>query len=169
MIGTILTKLHTRRAAPLIALLVSGGLLVGAWTFQYGFGYAPCQMCYWQRHAHKAVLAVAAVWLILRAIGVKAEAILKWVLVAALLVSFFYAAWHTGVEYGIFEAPPTCLGGDLGTLAVDGNDPLAFLDKNIRPPACSEAVWHFLGLSMAGWNAVVSLISAGWIATSKVK
>lgn len=167
MIASTLKTLHTRRAAPIVALLVSGGLLIGAWTFQYGFGYMPCQMCYWQRHAHKAVLALAAIWLILRAGGVKAEAILKWAVVAALLVSFFYAAWHMGVEYGILDAPPTCLAGDMGTLAVDTTDPLAFLDSNIRPPACSEAVWHFLGLSMAGWNAVISLITAGWIATSK--
>lgn len=167
MIGSILKTLHTRRMAPLVALLVSGGLLVGAWIFQYGFGYVPCTMCYWQRHAHKAVLAVAALWLILRALGVKADAILRWVIVAALLVSFYFAAWHVGVEYGIFDAPDTCAAGNLGTLAVDPDDPLAFLDNNIRPPACSEAVWHFLGLSMAGWNAAVSLISALWIATSK--
>jgi disulfide bond formation protein DsbB len=169
MIGSWLKTLHAHRAAPLVALLVSGGLLVGAWIFQYGFGYVPCQMCYWQRHAHKAVLAVAVLWFILRAFGVKVEAIMKWVVVAAFLVSFYFAAWHMGVEYGIFEAPPTCLAGNLGTLAVDSNDPLAFLDNNIRPPACSEAVWHFLSLSMAGWNALISLISALWIATSKVK
>lgn len=169
MIGSTLKKLHTRRAAPLVAVLVSGGLMIGAWIFQYGFGYVPCQMCYWQRHTHKIVLAVAVLWFVLRGFGVKAEAIMKWLVVAALLLSFYYAAWHMGVEYGIFEAPPTCAAGNLGTLAIDTNDPLAFLDSTIRPPACSEAVWHFLGLSMAGWNAVISLISAVWIATSKVK
>lgn len=166
MIST-LKSLHTRRMAPLVGLLVSGGLLIGAWTFQYGFGYVPCTMCYWQRHAHKAVLAIAAIWLGLRVVGVKAEALFKWAVVAALLLSFGLAAWHVGVEYGIFPAPDTCSAGNLGTLSVDTEDPLAFLDQNIRPPACSEAVWHFLGLSMAGWNAAVSLISALWVATSK--
>jgi len=82
-------------------------------------------------------------------------------------VSFGIAAWHVGVEYGIFEAPQTCAAGDGTIPAVNADDPMAFLDKSIKPPACSEAVWHFLGLSMAGWNALISLIGAGWIATSK--
>jgi len=169
MILSLFKSLHTQRAAPYVALLISSGLLAGAWIFQYGFGYAPCTMCYWQRHAHKAVLGVTALWLILRAIGVKAEAILRWAVIIALLVSFGYAAWHVGVEYGILDAPPTCVGGGITMPEIDPNDPLSFLDGGIKPPACSEAVWHFLGLSMAGWNAVISLIGAGWIATSRSK
>ena len=164
-----LRHLHSRRAAPWIALALSGGLLVGAWIFQYGFGYLPCQMCYWQRHAHKAVLALAALWLVLRAIGVEAAEMLRWAVVIALLVSFGLAAWHVGVENGWLEAPPTCLAGSLTVAEVDPNDPLAFLSEPVKPPACSEAVWHFLGLSMAGWNAALSLIGAIWIATSKLK
>jgi disulfide bond formation protein DsbB len=27
----------------------------------------------------------------------------------------------------------------------------------LRPPACDKAAWVFLGISMAGWNALVSL------------
>ncbi len=167
MIVSVLKSLHTNRAAPVVALLVSGGLLIGAWTFQYGFGYAPCTMCYWQRHAHKAVLGLAALWLGLRAIGVKAEALLKWAVVLAFLISFGIAAWHVGVEFGLLEGPKSCSGGTLAMPDVNADDPLAFLDETIRPPACSEAVWHFLGLSMAGWNAAVSLITALWVATSR--
>jgi len=55
--------------APVFALLISGGLLVGAWTFQYGFDYPPCTMCYWQRHAHKIVLLIAGISLALSAAG----------------------------------------------------------------------------------------------------
>ncbi len=162
-------RLHTRRAAPWVALALSGGLLVGAWIFQYGFGYYPCQMCYWQRHAHKAVLGLAALWLILRAMGVEAAEMLRWAVALALLVSFGLAAWHVGVEYGWLDAPPTCTAGDMTIPDVDPNDPLGFLSGSVRPPACSEAVWHFLGLSMAGWNAALSLIGAVWVATSKAK
>lgn len=158
---------HSNRFAPWAALLLSGGLLAGAWVFQYGFGYAPCTMCYWQRHAHKAVLGLAALWLILRAVGVEAAEMLRWAVAAALLVSFGYAAWHVGVEFGWLEAPATCSAGSAFVPDVDSNDPLAFLNKSIKPPACSEAVWHFLGLSMAGWNALVSLMGALWVATCK--
>lgn len=162
-------SLLSRRAAPWLALALSGGLLGGAYIFQYGLGYAPCQMCYWQRHAHKAVLGAAALWLGLRAMGVDAAEMLKWAVVAALLVSFGLAAWHVGVEFGWLDAPATCAAGDAFVADVDPNDPLAFLEKSIKPPACSEAVWHFLGLSMAGWNALLSLIGAGLVAISKAK
>jgi len=160
-------RIRSTRAAPWVALAISGGLLVGAWIFQYGFDYLPCQMCYWQRHAHKGVLGIAVLWLGLRAVGVEAAEILRWAVVLALLVSFGLAIWHVGVEYGIFDAPPTCSAGSTFIPEVDPDDPLGFLDVTVRPPACSEAVWHFLGLSMAGWNALVSLIGAVWIATSK--
>jgi disulfide bond formation protein DsbB len=159
--------LHSSRIAPWIALLVSGGLLGGAWIFQYGFGYLPCTMCYWQRHAHKAVLGIAALWLVLRAVGVEAAEILRWAVVLALLVSFGLAAWHVGVEFGWLEAPATCAAGPIHVPEVDPDNPLGFLNEPVKPPACSEAVWHFLGLSMAGWNAAVSLIGALWLATSK--
>lgn len=160
-------RIRSTRAAPWVALAISGGLLVGAWIFQYGFNYLPCQMCYWQRHAHKGVLGIAVLWLGLRAFGVEAAEVLRWAVMLALLVSFGLAIWHVGVEYGIFDAPPTCSAGSTFIPEVDPDDPLGFLNVTVRPPACSEAVWHFLGLSMAGWNALVSLIGAVWIATSK--
>ena len=77
MISSLFKTLHSRSAAPWIALLLSGGLLGGAWIFQYGFGYFPCTMCYWQRHAHKVVLGIAVLWLILRTLGVEAAEILR--------------------------------------------------------------------------------------------
>ena len=161
-----------RRGAPWAALALSGGLLIGAWTFQYGFGYLPCTMCYWQRHAHKAVLGLAALWLILRKLGIEAAEILRWAVTIALLVSFGLAAWHVGVEFGVLEGPKACAAGAIHVPEIDPNNPLGFLDAPVQPPACSEAVWHFLGLSMAGWNAALSLIGAlligaGGIATSK--
>jgi len=161
------SRMKSRQAAPWIALALSGGLLVGAWIFQYGFGYLPCTMCYWQRHAHKVVLGLAALWLVLRAMGVEAAESLRWAVALALLVSFGIAAWHMGVEYGWLEGPKSCSAGSTFVPEVDPANPLGFLDTKVQPPACSEAVWHFLGLSMAGWNAAVSLIGAMWIATSK--
>jgi len=135
-------------------------LLVGAWTFQYGFGYMPCTMCYWQRHAHKIVLFIAALSLALSAAGNGHTKLFNYLLVLAFLGSVGMAFWHVGVEYKWWEGPKTCSagGGELG--GFDPNDPLGGLDKKIKPPACTEAVWHFLGLSMAAWNAIISLIGA---------
>ena len=146
--------------APWLAMLMSGGLLVGAWTFQYGFGYPPCTMCYWQRHAHKVVLAIAVVALALKVTGKPMPKLFNSLLALAFLGSAYMAFWHMGVEYKIFEGPQTCAAG--GSLdAFDPNDPLGGLDKKIKGPACSEALWHFLGLSMAAWNGIISLFGAG--------
>ena len=150
----------TAKQAPYLAIALSGGLLVGAWIFQYGFGYAPCTMCYWQRHAHKAVLAIAVISLIIRFYKPNFLKAFIWLTALALLVSFIIAFWHVGVEYKWWEGPKTCSGGGGALSTFDVNDPLAALDNKIRPPACTEAVWHFLGLSMAAWNAVFSLIGA---------
>jgi len=142
----------TVKQAPLFALLLSGGLLIGAWIFQYGFGYSPCQMCYWQRHVHKVVLILAVIALLLQ--GKTSPKLWAGLLAVALLGSVAMAVWHVGVEYKWWEGPKTCSGAvpDLDT-----SDLLGALDKPIRPPSCSEAVWHFLGLSMAAWNAIISL------------
>jgi len=152
----------TAKHAPVLAIVLSSGLLIGAWIFQYGFGYAPCTMCYWQRHAHKVVLGVAALALVTGLYKPAAQKWLIWLTVLALLVSAGIAFWHVGVEYKWWDGPKTCAGGGaLG--AFDPNDPLGGLDQKIRPPACSDAVWHFLGLSMAAWNAIASLLGAAVI------
>ena len=152
----------TPKYMPIWALLLSLGLLCGAWIFQYGFGYAPCQMCYWQRHAHKIVIGAALLGIIIGFIGKPDVRVINALIVLALLGSAAMALWHVGVEYKWWEGPKTCAGGkvDLGAIG-SGKDLLDSLNDPVKPPACSEAVWHLLGLSMAGWNMVIS--SAGAI------
>jgi len=159
----MLSNILTRHNIPWIALILSSGLLIGAWIFQYGFGYAPCTMCYWQRHAHKVIIALAILHLVLRAIGhKKAEPLLIGLIILAFLGSAAVAFFHVGVEYKWWEGPKTCSGGGIksGLPEIDPNDPLAILDKPISGPSCSDAVWHFIGLSMAAWNAIASFSGA---------
>ncbi len=145
---------------PIIALLISSGLLIGAWIFQYGFGYPPCQMCYWQRHAHKAVIGIAALAIVDQITGGRFRKVGLWLIALAFLVSFGLAFWHVGVEYKWWEGPKTCMGGGGDIDLIDPGSLLDSLSDPIKLPACSDALWHFLGLSMAGWNALISLISA---------
>ena len=146
---------------PIMALLLSGGLLGGAWFFEYVLHYAPCQMCYWQRHAHKTVLAIAAIAIGLALAGKRYPRAFALLLGLAFLVSFGLAFWHVGVEYKWWEGPKTCMAG--GTLDIDLiDDPTKFWEQadKAKPPACSDAAWWFLGLSMAGWNAAASFAGA---------
>jgi disulfide bond formation protein DsbB len=154
----------TRRRAPyhysLFALALSAGLLIGAWVFEYGFGYAPCQMCYWQRHAHKAVIVIAALsafWQFSRGEDLRPAAML---IIAAFLLSAGLALWHVGVEQGLIEALPSCTGGAVDLSAIGEGDLLGSLDKKIKPPACSEVAWALFGISMAGYNALLSVLGA---------
>ncbi len=148
-----------------LALLLSSSLLIGAWIFQYGFGYAPCQMCYWQRHAHKAVIGVSLlviIWQLAKGEGLRPSArkMGTGLIILAFLGSAFLALWHTGVELGYIEALPSCSGGDVDVDAIRNTDLLGSLEKKIKPPACSEVPWSLFGVSMAGYNAIFSLLGA---------
>ena len=149
---------------------LSLGLLVGAWVFQYGLGYAPCVMCYWQRYAHMGVIGVALAVLGYRAAFGRGRGLPTGLgpalLVLALLGSAGLGLYHVGVEQGVFAGPQLCAADVGGRLEYDLDDPLAALDGPVSGPSCSDVVWSFLGLSMAGWNALLSLSGAlgvAWI------
>ncbi len=150
----------TSRTWPYLALLISSSMLIGAWIFQYGFDYAPCLMCYWQRHAHKVVIGVAATAIAFN-IARKGSPRFWLILIAlAFLGSFAVAFWHVGVEYKWWEGPKVCSASAVDLDDIRTDNLLESLSGPIKMPACSEAVWHFLGLSMAGWNALISLGAA---------
>ncbi len=135
-------------------------MLCSAWAFQYIGGLAPCQMCYWQRHGHKAVLAVSAaviLMLILRS-DVKYLRVGLALIALAFAVSAGLGVWHMGVEYKWWEGPKTCMSGPMGPITMEGFKDS--LNKPIKMPDCSDIVWSLLGLSMAGWNALVSGVAA---------
>ena len=155
----------TASKMPFVALLISSALLGGAWFFQYGLGYAPCQMCYWQRHAHKAVIAVALAGGLIHYKAKTGLRLTNLLLILAFLVSAGLALWHVGVEYKWWEGPKSCAVGLINPGHIpSGQALLESLNNPVKPPACSDAVWHFLGLSMAGWNMLISLASAAIIA-----
>lgn len=142
--------------ALLISLAASGGLLVGAHAFEAA-GYAPCELCLDQREAHWAALAIALPGFIaakfLKARLAAVAAVGATALVYA--VSAGLAFYHTGVEWEFWPGPATCSGiGDLGAVTV--GDLSDALDDPAKGPSCVYAQWRFLGLSMAGYNMLVS-------------
>lgn len=135
-------------------------LLGGAFVFQ-ALGYAPCKMCIWQRYPHAVAIALGAV-----AVFVPFSALV--VLAAlAVLTTAAIGGYHMGVEQGWWAGPSSCSAGAIDTL-----DPDALFDQIMAAPLirCDEIAWAFAGLSMAGWNMVISLILAAiWIAALRVK
>jgi len=135
-----------------LLLTAAGGslaLLLGAFAFQYLGGLAPCKMCLWQRWPHAA--AVLAGLLALTLPG----RILPLAGAAAAATSAGLGLYHTGVERGWWEGPTTCTSGPVGGLS-----PEDLLNQILAAPIvrCDEVAWSMLGLSMASWNAVLSLL-----------
>jgi disulfide bond formation protein DsbB len=135
-----------RRRLVLLAAFGSAALLIGAYIFQ-SLGYAPCQMCLWQRYPHGAAIALGVVFLFAPLLVVPLLG------AVAALATAGIGVFHTGVERGWWEGPTSCSGGDIGDLS-----PEALLDQIMTAPLvrCDEVAWQLMGLSMASWNAVLS-------------
>src|SRR5688500_13537620 len=142
-----MTSLQQARA---LALLVPAALLAAAFGFEHIGGLYPCEYCWWQRWAHLAALAFAL--LSLAPMADKGRS-LVWLAAAAMLVSGGIGAYHAGVEARIFAGFSQCASaGGGGTTA-------ELLEEIMSRPLirCDEVQWSFLGISMAGWNAIVSI------------
>ncbi|MDP5103504.1 MAG: disulfide bond formation protein B [Erythrobacter sp.] len=136
--------------ARLLAVLVPAGLLGGAYIAQYGFGLLPCEMCWWQRYPHFAALGIGAMAFFLKPAQV-------WTALAglAILTSGLIGGFHAGIEYGWWEGITSC--STLPT-TIDVMDPSAA--PSIR---CDVAPWDLFGISLAGFNFVISGISGAAI------
>ena len=147
-----------REAGRLIALLLPLALLGGALGSQYFGGLYPCEMCYWQRWPHGAAAVLAALALTAPAQAQRSR-ILVLLAAIAIAVSGAIGVYHAGVELGIFEGFTTC------TTTAKAASPDELLKKLMKVPLirCDQVQWSFLGISMAGWNAILSLSGAAAI------
>ena len=141
----------SRNRAVLLAGLGSLGLLIGALLFQYVGDMAPCKMCYWQRYPHVGAIIIAGIILI-TGIGVFAVVGLLSALITAGIGGF-----HAGVERGWWEGPQSCTSTSIDNLSTE-----ELLAQIMSAPMvrCDEIPWQMFGLSMAGWNMVVSICLA---------
>ena len=143
----------SNKLAQRLALGIPAIALGFAYTSQYGFGLFPCEMCWWQRWPHFAAIALALV-------STVSTSKRPWIALAALAIAVSGAigVFHAGVEYGWWKGVTACT-----NMPEAGGDPLEAI-FNAPIVRCDIAPFHFLGLSMAGWNALVSLGTAAAIA-----
>jgi disulfide bond formation protein DsbB len=143
------------RHAPAVLLIGSGGLLLGALFFQYVLDMPPCPLCHWQRYPHIAVVMLAAGALAMPAAR-------PWLLALtglALLGTAGIGVFHAGVEQKWWEGLAVC--ESAGGAPISIGDITRGFDR--RPPArCDQIPWSLFGLSMAAWNAVLSLALASY-------
>ena len=140
--------------AAAVVLAAALFMIIGALVFEHVLGYQPCELCFLQRKPWYALIPLGFV-LVIMAAGdnrglLKAGLALALVL---LLVSAALGVWHAGIEWKWWKGPATC--------TASGTDfTLALPDLNRRVVLCDEAPLRILGLSLAGWNAVISLAVA---------
>ena len=137
-----------------IIILISASAILGsAYIFQYGFGYAPCELCYYQRYPYMAVMAISLLGIFAQNGGVK---IAKPVIIALLLLcglllftDAIIAGYHAGVEYKWWLGPTSCTSSV--TLAGTVEQRLAQI-MGAPIIMCDQAAWTLFGISMAGYN-----------------
>ena len=145
-------------AASAIAL-IAAATLAGAWFFQLVLEILPCPLCLEQRYVYYFAIPFGVLVAFAAAKGAPRPwlAVGLAILALAALGNAGLGAYHSGVEWGFWQGPTDCSGpivdfGNAGSL-------LDRLDK-VKVIRCDEVQWRFLGISLAGYNVLISLLMA---------
>ena len=150
----------TRNFMILIAAGGSAALLAGAYIFQ-ALGYAPCQMCLWQRWPHFAAIGIGAL-----ALAIKGPVMPVLGAIAAATTAAI-GIFHTGVERDWWEGPASCTGAGGGLEGLSGADLLAVEGPKVI--LCDQVSWELFTLSMPSWNALFSImLVVAWIIAARL-
>lgn len=146
-------------AAALAVFVISGATLLGALFFQYVLKLPPCPLCLEQRLPYHVVIPLSLL-VAIAALARAPRALITVGLIAiaiAMLCGAALGAYHAGVEWRWWPGPTDCT-GPLTDFSKNGS----LLDqlKSARVVRCDEAAWRFLGISLAGYNVLISLLLA---------
>jgi disulfide bond formation protein DsbB len=154
----------TMRQAALAVVLGAAATVGGALVFEHAFGYVPCKLCLIQRNPYYIAVPLGLAAALLPPRYTRAG---LWLLTLIFVISAGLGAYHSGVEWGFFAGPSDC-GGGSGAGAGNVGDFLNQL-QSTRVVSCTEAAWRFLGLSLAGWNVLISLALSAFAAMAAAR
>lgn len=149
-------------SGPAFFLMLAMAAVVGsALVFQHLGGYLPCRLCLEQRTPYYVGIPLMAVaWV---AGAMRAPRLIPRGLLAVggvlMLYGLYLAVYHAGVEWAFWPGPTDC--GAVAPPAEAGGNGVLDALNGVTPPACDHAALRILGLSLAGWNAIASLVLAG--------
>ena len=148
--------------------VIAAAALGGAWFFQLVLGIQPCPLCLEQRYAYYLAIPLAIIVAIAAARHAPRSLLYLGlaVLAVATLGNAVLGGYHAGVEWHWWQGPTDCSGPivDLGS----AGNLLARLDS-VKVVRCDEVQWKFLGLSLAGYNVLISLLMAALAVRGIVK
>lgn len=154
---------------PIWALLLSAAMLAGAHAFEIFGRFLPCPLCLRQREVYWAAIAVAAGGLVLQRFWWNDRAVitLNIILCLVFLIGAVVAGFHTGVEWNWWDGPADCSGGVGGPLPSSMGE--IDFDRKFSTVSCSDAAWRMFGISMAGYNTLISVGLAAMSAFQSVR
>ena len=147
-------------ASAACAIAVIGlATLLGAWFFQYVLGLPPCPLCLEQRMAYYVAIPLSAMIMLGQTVGASRKVMMLAFLAitVAMLWNAGLGAYHSGIEWKWWAGPQDCSGEASGFGPASG---LLERMQSERVVRCDEAAWRFLGLSLAGYNVLISLALA---------
>ena len=149
--------------------LIAAATIAGAWFFQLVLEILPCQLCLEQRYAYYLAIPLGALAALAARSGAPRPLLLAGLAILALatLANAGLGTYHAGVEWGLWKGPTEC-SGPVVNLGSAGNL-LERLDS-VKVIRCDEVQWRFLGLSLAGYNVLISLLMSAialWGASRK--
>ncbi|MBS0530665.1 MAG: disulfide bond formation protein B [Proteobacteria bacterium] len=146
------------RLSALTVAAVAALTLAGAWFFQLVLDIVPCPLCLEQRYAYYLAMPLGLLVALAAAKGAPRVVVMAGLALLALaaLANAGLGAYHAGVEWGLWQGPTDCTGPMLD---LSKGSLLDNLDK-VKVVPCDKVQWRFLGLSLAGYNVLISLLMA---------
>jgi disulfide bond formation protein DsbB len=154
--STVPTASNPGLSAALAVAVVAAATLAGAWFFQLVLDIRPCPLCLEQRYAYYLAVPLALLVAIAAAKNAPRSVLIAGLALLALaaLCNAWLGGYHAGVEWGFWPGPTDCSGpvADLGNAG-------SLLERlsTVKVIRCDEVQWRFLGLSLAGYNVLISL------------
>ena len=153
------TSANPALSAALAVALIAAATLAGAWFFQLVLDIRPCPLCLEQRYAYYLAVPLGLVVAFAAARDAPRPVLMAGLafLVLAALANAWLGTYHAGVEWKFWQGPTDCT-GPVGNFGSAGN----LLDRldTVKVIRCDEVQWRFLGLSLAGYNVLISLLMA---------
>jgi disulfide bond formation protein DsbB len=168
---TARTESAAATRAALAIMAIAAATLAGAWFFQLVLEILPCPLCLEQRYAYYFAVPFAGLVALAAARGAPRGVVLAGLVILALaaLGNALHGGYHAGVGWKFWPGPTDCSGsgfnpGKAGSLFDN-------LDK-VKVVRCDEVQFRFLGISLAGYNVLISLLMVaiaawGFVTTAK--